>query len=285
MNRLAGKVVLVTGAARGAGRGIAVRVAEAGGHVIAVDLGAAASDRIDESVAYAMGTTEELEATGELVRAAGGKALTAVADVRSQEQLDDAVRAGIAELGQIDAVVANAGIMSRGTLWEITEEQWQKQIDINLTGVWKTIKAVAPHMIERRSGSVIIISSINGVEPGPGYAHYTTAKHGVIGLMRAGALELGPYDVRCNAILPGVIDTPQNSWQGALDLIAGHEGGTMEERAQVGQWFGVLKSDGLIPPEAIGDAAVFLVSDESRWITGSSIPVEAGHLIVPGYAK
>jgi NAD(P)-dependent dehydrogenase (short-subunit alcohol dehydrogenase family) len=146
-------------------------------------------------------------------------------------------------------------------------------------------QAVAPHMIGQRRCSIILISSINGVEPGPGYAHYTAAKHGVIGLMRCAALELGPHNVRCNAILPGVIDTPQNSWQGALDLIAGHEGGTLEERAAVGDWFGVIKTDGLIPPSAIGDATVFLASDALRFVTGSTLPVEAGHLIIPGYLK
>jgi SDR family mycofactocin-dependent oxidoreductase len=281
LTTLEGKVALITGAARGIGRASAVRLAEEGANIVAVDLAPKITERID-TVPYALGTPDELEETAELVRAAGARAVTATADVRSQAELDEAVRRGLAEFVAIDVLVANAGIWSRGTLWEITEEEWDKQIDINLSGVWRSVKAVAPHMVGRRTGSIILISSINGFEPGPGYAHYTAAKHGVIGLMRAGALELGPHDVRCNAICPGVIDTPQNSWQGALDLIAGHQGGTMEERAAIGKTFGALASDGLIPASAIADAAAWLASDGARWVTGVALPVEAGHLILPG---
>ena len=281
MTTLEGKVALITGAARGIGRASAVRLAEEGANIVAVDLAPKITERID-TVPYALGTPDDLEETAELVRAAGARAVTATADVRSQAELDEAVKRGLAEFAAIDVLVANAGIWSRGTLWEITEEEWDKQIDINLSGVWRSVKAVAPHMVERRTGSIILISSINGLEPGPGYAHYTAAKHGVIGLMRASALELGPHDVRCNAICPGVIDTPQNSWQGALDLIAGHQGGTMEERAAIGKTFGALASDGLIPASAIADAAAWLASEGARWVTGVALPVEAGHLILPG---
>ena len=281
MTTLEGKVALITGAARGIGRASAVRLAEEGANIVAVDLAPKITERID-TVPYALGTPDDLEETAELVRAAGARAVTATADVRSQAELDEAVKRALAEFAAIDVLVANAGIWSRGTLWEITEEEWDKQIDINLSGVWRSVKAVAPHMVERRTGSIILISSINGLEPGPGYAHYTAAKHGVIGLMRAGALELGAHDVRCNAICPGVIDTPQNSWQGALDLIAGHQGGTMEERAAIGKTFGALASDGLIPASAIADAAAWLASDGARWVTGVALPVEAGHLILPG---
>jgi SDR family mycofactocin-dependent oxidoreductase len=281
LSTLEGKVALITGAARGIGRATAVRLAQDGANIIAVDLAQRPADRID-TVPYALGTADELQETAEQVRAVGAHAVTAMADVRSQAELDEATRLGLATFGTIDVLVANAGIWSRGTLWEIAEDEWDKQIDINLSGVWRSVKAVAPHMVQGRSGSIILISSINGFEPGPGYAHYTAAKHGVIGLMRAGALELGPYDVRCNAICPGVIDTPQNSWQGALDLIAGHEGGTLEERAAIGKTFGVLTSEGLIPASAIADAAAWLAGDGSRWVTGVALPVEAGHLILPG---
>ena len=277
MTSLSGKAALITGAARGIGRAHAVKLASEGADIIATDI-----TRDLPTVDYPLGTSEDLEETARLVKNAGGRCLTAIADVRSQAQLDEAVTQGIAQFGHIDILIANAGTLGTAWLWEITEEQWDDIIAVTLTGVWKSIKAVAPHMIERRSGSMVLISSINGVEPGPKYAHYTAAKHGVIGLMRSAALELGQFDVRCNVVCPGVISTPQNTWQGALDVIAGHAGGTMEERAIVGQRFGVLASAGWLEPEVIAEASAYLVSDAAKYVTGVVLPVESGHLLVPG---
>jgi SDR family mycofactocin-dependent oxidoreductase len=272
-----GKTVLVTGAASGIGRAHAVRFAEEGANVVVFDI-----EKTVESNGYGPPDDGGLEKTADLVRAAGGKVLSTIADVRDQAQLDDVVAQGIAEFGGIDTLVANAGILSVGNIWELTDEQWTVLLDINVTGVWRSMKALMPHMMERRSGSMVLISSINGEEPGPNYAHYTAAKHGVLGLMRAGALELGPYGIRVNAIMPGIIDTPQNKWQGALDMMAGHPGGTLEERAELGRRFAPLEHSGWLPPEAIADASIWLASDLSKYVTGTRVPVEAGHLLLSG---
>lgn len=171
------------------------------------------------------------------------------ADVRDQGALDAAVARGISEFGRIDILIANAGIWTQAPFWEITDQQWDKMIGVNLTGVWKSAKAVAPHMIERRSGSIVITSSANGIEPGRNYAHYVTAKHGVIGLMKNIALELAPYGIRCNSINPGAIRTPMTDHQAAWDMFAGHEGGTEagHHRATGGP---LLTRSGPSPPTA-----------------------------------
>ena len=278
MSTLKGKVAFVTGAASGIGRAHAVQFARQGAYVVITDI-----DKRIDTVTYPLGTNEGLAETADLVCAAGGKVVSSLADVRDQDQLDAAVNKGLSEFGQIDILIANAGILSVGNIWELTDRQWNELLDINLTGVWRSMKAVLPHMMGRKSGSMVLISSINGVEPGPNYAHYTAAKHGVLGLMRAAALELAPHGIRCNAILPGIIDTPQNTWQGALDMIAGHAGGTMEEREAVGKRFAPLLNSGWLPPEAIADASAWLSSEAARYVTGIVVPVEAGHLIVPGY--
>ena len=220
MGMLDGKVALITGGSRGQGRAHAITCAREGADVIIVDIAAQMS-----TVPYPMATQADLDETVKLAEAYDKRALAIKADVRSQQQLDDAVRHGIAEFGKIDILIANAGIWTRAPFWELTEDQWEEMIGVNLSGVWKSAKAVAPHMIERQAGSIVITSSTNGLEAGLNYAHYVAAKHGVIGLMKNIALELAPYGIRCNAISPGAIKTPMTSHQGALDMFAGHPSG------------------------------------------------------------
>ena len=216
------------------------------------------------------------------VEARGRRALAVAGDVRSQADLDRAVAAGLEQFGKIDIVIANAGIWDRGPdFWELTEEQWDTMIAIDLTGVWKTVKAAVPSMIERRSGSVVVTSSVNGLEPGDHYTHYSTAKHGVIGLMKNMALELAPHGVRCNALCPGATDTALANYQQAYDMFAGHPGGTREEMLQGGRHFAALRNHGWLDPQLMADAALFLTSDLARAITGIVVPVEAGHLFSP----
>lgn len=278
MGLLDGKTVLITGGARGQGRAHALVSAREGADVILVDI----ADQI-ETVPYAMAKESDLADTVKQVEALDRRAISVVADVRDQVQMDAAVASGIAEFGKIDVLIANAGIWTQGPFWELTDESWDDMIGVNLTGVWKSAKAVAPHMIERKTGSIVITSSVNGLEPGQNYAHYVSAKHGVIGLMKNIALELAPYGIRCNSINPGAIKTPMTDHQGAWDMFAGHEGGTEDDMLAGGYSFHALKGKTFLPPEVIANTALYLNSELAAAVTGVTIPVDAGHMILPGF--
>ncbi len=277
MGLLEGKVALITGGSRGQGRAHAVRSAQEGADVILFD----APTGVD-TVTYNLGTEADLADTVKLVEALDRRALTVTGDVRSQSDLDQAVSRGIAEFGKIDILIANAGIWSQNPFWELTEDQWSEMIDINLTGVWKSAKAVSPQMIERRSGSIVITSSVNGLEAGALFAHYTAAKHGVVGLMKTMALELAPYGVRCNAVHPGAVNTPMTDNQKAWDMYAGHPGGTKDDLIAAGYHYGALRGSTFMDPVTIANAGVFLNSELASNVTGISLPVDSGHLLIPG---
>jgi SDR family mycofactocin-dependent oxidoreductase len=277
MGMLDGKVALITGGSRGQGRAHALTCAREGADVIIVDI----ADQLS-TVPYAMARQDDLDETAKQVEALDRRILALKGDVRDQGQLDAAVAQGIAEFGQIDILIANAGIWTMAPFWELTEDQWEEMIGVNLTGVWKSAKAVAPHMIERQTGSIVITSSTNGIEPGLNYAHYVAAKHGVIGLMKNIALELAPYGIRCNSINPGAIRTPMTDHQGAWDMFAGHPGGTEEDLIEGGYHFTALKGTSFMDPQVIADTALYLNSDLAAKVTGVTIPVDAGHLILTG---
>jgi SDR family mycofactocin-dependent oxidoreductase len=277
MSGLEGKVALVTGAARGQGRAHALTLARNGADIIAVDI----ADQIN-TIPYSMGTPDDLAGTAKSVEDLDRRVITVQADVRSQEQIDQAVSRGLAEFGQIDILIANAGIWAMKPFWELTEADWSDMIGTNLSGVWRSAKAVAPHMIERKTGAIVMTSSVNGLEPGVNYAHYVSAKHGVIGLMKSVALELAPHGIRCNAICPGAIDTGMTNWQGAWDMFAGHEGGTREDQLAGGKHFHALKGVSMLSPQVLADAALWLVSDGAATVTGVALPVDAGHLLLTG---
>jgi NAD(P)-dependent dehydrogenase (short-subunit alcohol dehydrogenase family) len=219
-----------------------------------------------------------------MVESLGRRIIAAEGDVRRQADLDGLVQRGIEEFGHIDICVANAGVWSLNDFWAFPETEWLTVIDICLNGAWRTVKAVTPHMIEREQGTIILISSVSGVEGGDRLAHYTTAKHGILGLMKSVALELGPrYGIRCNAVLPGTIDTDIIKWQGALDFMAGGEGlGAIEKPAEGTKVWGLLKNRGLLDPQSTSNAVLFLASDESKDVTGLEMLVDAGHRILPG---
>jgi SDR family mycofactocin-dependent oxidoreductase len=237
MGMLDGKVALITGGGRGQGRAHAVTSAREGADIILVDVPQGL-----KTVNYPLGTEADLAETVRQVEALDRRAISVPADVRNQPELDAAVAQGIAEFGHIDILIANAGIWTQAPFWEITDEAWEEMIGTNLTGVWKAAKAVAPHMIERQTGSIVITSSINGLEPGLNYAHYVASKHAVIGLMKNIALELAPHGIRCNSINPGAIKTPMTDHQGAWDMFAGHPGGTEADMMEGGYHFGALKA-------------------------------------------
>lgn len=277
MGMLEGKVALITGGSRGQGREHALASAREGADIIIIDTTSPVS-----TIPYPLAQQEDLDETVRLVEAMDRRIIAINGDVRSQEQLDAAVATGIAEFGGIDILIANAGVWALGKFWELTEEEWDDMIGINLTGVWKSVKAVTPHMIDRKAGSIVITASVNGLEPGLNFGHYVAAKHGVIGLMKNIALELAPYGIRCNAISPGAIKTPMTNQPSAWDLFAGHPGGTEADLESGGHYFTALAERSFLNPASIANAGLYLNSALASDVTGVVLPVDAGHLILAG---
>jgi (+)-trans-carveol dehydrogenase len=275
MGRVEGKVAFITGAARGQGRSHAVRLAEEGADIIAVDICGQIA-----TVPAAMATRDDLDETVSLVKALDRRIVAAEADVRDYAQLAGVLAEGVTELGRLDIVCANAGIYSLGQLADLTEEAWQDTIDVNLTGEWHTCKAAIPHLIAGgRGGSMILISSSIGLRAIANLGHYGSAKHGVVGLMRTLALELAPHSIRVNSIHPGCVDTLmiQNPSMYSL-LMPDVEAPTREQVAAVYQSLNALP----VPwaePRDISHAVLFLASDEARYVTGVALPVDAGVII------
>lgn len=278
MGRLDGKVALITGGARGQGRSHALTLAREGADILVLDVASEIA-----AVSYGMSTSEDLAETVSGVEALGRRIVAVEGDVRSQMDLDRLVDRGLAEFGKIDIGVANAGIVAFDELWKISEDDWSTVIDINLSGVWRTVKALAPHMIERKQGSLILISSTNAHEGGEYRLSYVAAKHGVSGIVRSAALELGRYGIRVNEVCPGVVETPMMNSQGTLDWLAGGEGlGTPDLVRKAAESFCVLTDEALLEPQRISEAVLWLASDESRAVTGLEMHVDAGHRLLPG---
>lgn len=264
---LAGKVAFITGAARGQGRAEALRLAADGADVIAIDLCAQI-----ESVPYPLATPEDLAATVKLVEEAGARIVAQQADVRDEQALQAALRTGVEQLGRLDIVVANAGIapMQSGA------DGWRDVIDVNLTGVHHTVEATIPIMVEQgEGGSIVLISSaagLIGVGGGDrGSLGYTAAKHGVVGLMRAYANFLAPHSIRVNTIHPTGVDTPMinNEFtRGWLKHIA-------EELNAPTDFSNALPVQ-VVQAEDVANAVAWLVSDQARYVTGVTLPVDAG---------
>jgi SDR family mycofactocin-dependent oxidoreductase len=273
MGRLEGKVAFITGAARGQGRSHALRLAQEGADIIAVD--------IDEQVQTSLSPTAtdaDLAETVKLVEELDRRIIARTADVRDLAALESVVAEGMAEFGRLDIVCANAGILSTGGIWELTEHQWQEMADINFTGVWKTAKAAIPSMIgQGNGGSVILTSSVGGMVAMAGIGHYVAAKHGVVGLMRALAVELAPHGIRCNSVHPSTVDTPMIANPGGYQLFTGIEGADRQlaERNMV-----TLNAFKIPWVEAIdvSNAVLWLASDEARYVTGTTQVVDAGLL-------
>lgn len=261
MSGLDGKVVVVTGAAKGTGRVHCQRFADRGADVIALDTAAVA---------------DELRSTATQVRDRGRRCVAATADVRDADSMTAAIDAAVAELGGLDVVVANAGVHTAGApTWELSDETWQHTLDINLTGVWHTVKAAMPH-IGDCGGSVVIISSTNGLRGTANTAHYTSSKHALVGLARTLANELGPRRIRVNTVHPGAVATPMVLNEATFRRLCPDVPNPTEADAAE-----VLKARNLLPvpwvdPVDIANAVVFLASDEARYITGTQLVVDAG---------
>lgn len=270
--RVAGKVALVTGAARGQGRSHAVRLAEEGASIVAVD-----SCAPIDSIEYPLSTVEDLKETQALVEAHDARIVTAVADVRDQNALNTAVAAGIGEFGRLDVVCANAGVSSFGKIWELTDAQWQNLIDVNLTGVWRTVRAAVPAMIEAGNGGSLILTASFAANKGvPNIGHYVSSKHGIVGLMRTLALELGEHRIRANTVNPSSVGTGMFFNEQTYGFFRPDlENPGRDDMAEVAQTLNTLPVPWMEPID-ISNAVVYLASDESRYVTGAQFAIDAG---------
>ena len=266
MGVLEGKVAFVTGAARGQGRSHAVRLAQEGADIIAIDIAA----QID-TVPYPMSTPDDLAETARQVEALDRRIFTRQADVRDKDALQAAFDAGVAELGPVDIVAANAGIAPMSLTPQYQE--WTDVIAVNLTGVYHTVETVAPSMIERGKGGAIVLTSSTAGLTGiggntPGGIGYTAAKHGVVGLMRAYANYLAPYSIRVNTVHPTGVNTPM--------VVNDFMQQFLQADPSMGQAMANALPVELVEPVDISNAIVWLVSDAARYVTGVTLPVDAG---------
>ena len=274
MGKLDGKVAFITGAARGQGRSHAVKLAHEGANIIAVDICAPV-----ESAPYAMASAEDLQETVRLVEAAGGKIVSRIADVRDLAALSAAVDEGVEQFGRLDIILGNAGVCTYGKLATMSEEQFDEMIEIDLTGVWKTVRAGAQAMIDAgNGGSIIVTSSTAGLRNLNEIGHYVAAKHGVTGLAKALANELAPHNIRVNSLHPSNCETMMMTNTGVIKMFRPDlENPTLDD-AKDGFASIHLLDTPWVQPEDVSNAILFLVSDDARFITGAAIPVDAGML-------
>lgn len=269
MGRLDGKVAVISGAARGMGRSHAVTLAREGASIVAFDI----CEPLP-SVMTPGATEEDLQETKRLVEEQGQRCLTAKADARDLQALQDLADRAMDEFGRVDILVVNHGLWNVApSSWDLTEDDWDETIDIMLTGSWKVCKAFVPKVIAgERGGSIVFTASVNSVTVQPGAPHYCAAKAGVVHLMRVLAWELGKHRVRVNAVNPGTTATP---------LVL--EGGTAERAISLhpeymGENHFLLPVD-IQPPESVSNAILWLVSNEAEYVTGVSLPVDAGTMV------
>ncbi|TRW81845.1 NAD(P)-dependent oxidoreductase [Mycolicibacterium sp. 018/SC-01/001] len=271
-----GRVALITGAARGQGRAHAVRLAGEGADIIAIDV----CKPVTDTVTYPMPTADDLAETARLVEEAGRKILTREVDIRDLAAQQQLVADGIEQFGRLDIVVANAGILSWGRIWEMSEEQWDTVIDVNLNGTWRTIRAAVPAMIEAgNGGSIIIVSSSAGTKATPGNAHYAASKHGLVALTNALAIEAGEFGIRVNSIHPYSIDTPMVQPEAMMEIFGKypaflHSFSPMPYQPVHHEGKKGLKE--FMTPEEVSDVVAWLAGDGSATISGSQIAVDRG---------
>ncbi|MEZ5132570.1 MAG: mycofactocin-coupled SDR family oxidoreductase [Mycobacterium sp.] len=274
---LAGRVAFVTGAARGQGRAYALRLARDGADLILSDI----CGPVSPSIPYESATPDDLAETVRLALAEGVSVHSATADIRDDAALRRLVADGLERFGRLDVVVANAGVLSWGRLWELSDEQWNAVIDVNLTGTWRTLRAVIPAMIDAgNGGSIIIVSSASGVKATPGNGHYSASKHGLTALTNTLALELGEYGIRVNSINPYSIATPMIQNQAMLGVLSAHPSylnayAPMPYQPVVG---GEAKRSDFMSPEEAAEVVAWLAGDSSGVVSGSQILVDRGVL-------
>ncbi len=265
--RVAGKVAFITGAARGQGRSHAIRLAEEGADIIAVDI-----CRDYETVGYPMGSEADLAQTVKAVEALDRRIIATQADVRDAAALAAAVSDGVAQLGRLDIVSANAGVCTIQTWDDVTPAVWQDTLDTNLTGVWNTMVVSVPHLIAAGGGSIICTSSTAGIKGLPYLAPYVAAKHGVVGIARTMANELAAHKIRVNTVHPTGVDTPMGNGLGGLEALIGRD-------PSLGPIYMNALPVETVDARDISNAVLFLASDEARYVTGLEFTVDAGNTI------
>jgi len=273
---LEGRVAFVTGAARGQGRAHAVRLASEGADIVAVDVCGPVSD----TITYPAATSEDLAETASAVEATGRKVLAREVDIRDLAAQQQLVADTIEQFGRLDVVVANAGVLSWGRMFEMSEEQWDSVIDVNLNGTWRTLRATVPAMIEAgNGGSIIVVSSSAGLKATPGNSHYAASKHGLVAITNSLALEVGEYGIRVNSIHPYSIDTPMVEPDAMMEIFGKyptyiHSFSPMP--------FHPVNHEGkkglqeFMTAEEVSDVVTWLASDASATISGSQIAVDRG---------
>lgn len=273
MGKLDGKVAFISGLARGQGRSHALRLAEEGADIFGFDI-----CRQIPSAPYPGSTEEDLAETVRQIEALGRKAVVSVADVRDYRQVESAFRKGIEAFGRVDIVLGNAGIFAAGKVWEIEVEAWREMIEINLTGVWHTVRAAIPTMIDQGDGgSIVITGSTESLKGMGNTASYSAAKHGLTGLMRTMANDLGHYGIRVNTVNPTCVDTNMIQNQCVYELFK-PDFPIERTRENVADAFAATN---IIPvpwiePRDVSNAILWLCTEESRYITGVPLPVDAG---------
>lgn len=275
---LAGRVAFITGAARGQGRAYAVRLAREGADIVISDICAPVSG----TVPYAAATPDDLAETVRLAEAEGATVLDRKVDIRDDAALRQLVADGVERFGRLDIVVANAGVLSWGRLWELTDEQWNTVIDVNLTGTWRTLRAAIPAMIEAgNGGSIIVVSSSAGLKATPGNGHYAASKHGLTSMTNTLALELGEYGIRVNSIHPYSIATPMILNEAMLGVLGAHPSylhsfAPMPYQPARNGAHEETKLTDFMSPEQAADVVAWLAGDGSGLISGSQIAIDRG---------
>ncbi len=267
--------VFITGAARGMGRAHAFAFAREGARLVLCD-----ACRQYSSVPYPLAQPAELASLVSEIEQMGRPVLAAQVDVTDLAAMQALAERAQRELGSIDIVIANAGVYSFAPSWELTEEQWDETVNVDLKGVWITCKVCIPQMLSRHSGKIICISSTAGLKGMANLAHYVAAKHGVLGLVKTLAIELAPYNINVNAICPTSVDTAMCRNQALYDVFAGGSGplATHEHMLDLMNQLNLFPDRNLLPPEAISAVVLWLASEEARHLTGCALPVDAGYL-------
>ena len=282
MGQLDGKSALITGGARGFGRAIARLLAREGADIAIADIG----HNLPSTRFSNLATVEQIQKTTAEIQALGRKAMGIQADVTKADDCKRMADETLAAFGKIDILCANAGVFTMNPAWELTEEEWDWLMDVNLKGIWLATKYVVPHMIERRYGKIVMTSSRDGLRMEANYAHYCAAKAGVIAYAKALAIELGPYDINVNAICPTQMTDrslpPRASSSPYWDQVVGHPNATYEEFDLMSGKENLFEKGGQPDFTEVAEGVLWLVSDASRLVTGHALPMDAGWIAKRG---